>query len=226
VKRLSDYSKSQRRGSVLPHRKLGTGPAARPRLLIAAGVVGLTVSAAQGQLIVTTDTTQSGGTLTVSPARELVVSGPSDPLLTLTDGAATSGVQGVVIGTTHAPTAPAAGSSSKPAARSRTAAAARIQETTVASPSVAETAISESTAVPAVRPPSPATARPGPTRSSFTSASSAPAHWPSRRAVRSATPAASWPPRPVVSARSRSAAAGRHGRVRVNCASARPVPVR
>jgi T5SS/PEP-CTERM-associated repeat protein len=103
--RLSGFATSQRATSILPQRQLRqhrTARAAQRHLLIAAAV-GLSVSAAQGQLIITTDTTQSGGTFAVSSG-DLVVSGPSDPLLTLTDGVvATSTPGGIVIGTTHSP---------------------------------------------------------------------------------------------------------------------------
>jgi T5SS/PEP-CTERM-associated repeat protein len=50
-----------------------------------------------------TDSTQSGGTLTVNPTDELVVSGSANPLLTLTNAATTSGVGGLVVGTTQSP---------------------------------------------------------------------------------------------------------------------------
>jgi T5SS/PEP-CTERM-associated repeat protein len=57
---------------------------------------------AHSQLIVTTDTTQNGGTLTVSPAHAIIVSHTSnDPTLSLTNGATAnfaSGVEAVVVG--------------------------------------------------------------------------------------------------------------------------------
>jgi fibronectin-binding autotransporter adhesin len=53
--------------------------------------------------IVNIDTTQTGGSLTINPAGELVVSGPTGPTLTLTNAATSAGVQGIVVGTTQSP---------------------------------------------------------------------------------------------------------------------------
>ena len=67
------------------------------RVLLVISALAL-ASTARGGLTITTNTTQTGGTLTVSPAGQLIVNGGSNPLLTLTSSATTSGVQGVVIG--------------------------------------------------------------------------------------------------------------------------------
>ncbi len=63
------------------------------------GFVGVTGPAeSNAQLIITTDTTQDGGTLTVDPAGVLVLHGNLVPLLTLTNGATTNNVWGLVVG--------------------------------------------------------------------------------------------------------------------------------
>src|SRR5262245_36584906 len=46
----------------------------------------------------TSNTTQNGGTLTINPTGELVISGASTPQLTLTNAATTAGVEGVALG--------------------------------------------------------------------------------------------------------------------------------
>ncbi len=50
---------------------------------------------AVGELVITSDTIQNGGTLTISPPGSLGISSPTNPLLVLTGGASTSGVLGV-----------------------------------------------------------------------------------------------------------------------------------
>ena len=56
-------------------------------------------SPVQAQKIITSDTIQNGGTLVVSPAGQLTISDPvNNPLLTLTSGANTSGVQYLAVG--------------------------------------------------------------------------------------------------------------------------------
>ena len=53
----------------------------------------------QAQRLITTDTTQDGGTFVVSPRGTLTVSdAANDPLLTLTGGASTSGVRQLIVG--------------------------------------------------------------------------------------------------------------------------------
>jgi len=77
----------------------------RAAALALAGV-GLTYDTALGALPITTDTTQNGGTLAANPPGELIVSGsihPGGPTLQLINGATTSGVQGLIIGTTQTP---------------------------------------------------------------------------------------------------------------------------
>ena len=67
--------------------------------LAVAGFVGVTGPAeSNAQLIITTNTTQDGGTLTVDPAGVLVLHGNPVPLLTLTNGATTNNVWGLVVG--------------------------------------------------------------------------------------------------------------------------------
>lgn len=62
-------------------------------------LVALTANPATAQFIVDDDFTQNGGTFTISPAAPLwITNGVSDPLLTLTNGATTSGVQAAIIG--------------------------------------------------------------------------------------------------------------------------------
>jgi fibronectin-binding autotransporter adhesin len=52
----------------------------------------------EAQLFITTDQTQNGGTLTVSPAHAAIVSSAFNPTLTLTNGATANGMEAVVIG--------------------------------------------------------------------------------------------------------------------------------
>jgi len=55
-------------------------------------------SSVQAQRLITTDTTQDGGTFVVNPAGTLTISDASNPLLTLTGGAQTLGITEVNIG--------------------------------------------------------------------------------------------------------------------------------
>ncbi|MBX9656623.1 hypothetical protein K2Y11_23650 [bacterium] len=66
---------------------------------IALMMVLFSASPLRADLTITTDTTQNGGTLVVDPAGVLLISDPmNDPLLTLTNGASSSGIQALLVG--------------------------------------------------------------------------------------------------------------------------------
>lgn len=63
----------------------------------------ISASPLRADLTISTDTTQNGGTLVVDPAGVLLISDPmNDPLLTLTNGASSSGIQALLVGNLNA----------------------------------------------------------------------------------------------------------------------------
>ena len=82
-----------------------------PSLLFFTGIVPQTVivslmalallaTVSRADVTITTDTTQNGGTYTVSPAGVLIVNNVTNPTLNLTNFTATSGVMAVIVGNT------------------------------------------------------------------------------------------------------------------------------
>lgn len=67
--------------------------------VIALSMTLIAASPLRADLTISTDTTQNGGTLVVDPAGTLTVSNDvNNPLLTLTNGAGTSGIQSLIVG--------------------------------------------------------------------------------------------------------------------------------
>ena len=82
----------------------GSGPTRRCFFL--GGLVGLLTfglltSAARAELVISSNTTQNGGTLTIDPASYLLIDGAGSPTLTLAGGAVTSGVNATIVGGTN-----------------------------------------------------------------------------------------------------------------------------
>jgi len=77
-----------------------TAPPRSGILIAALALAGLSTSFLQAQEVISSDFTQDGGTFTVSPIGQLTISGSDNPQLTLTNGADSSGLQGLRVGTT------------------------------------------------------------------------------------------------------------------------------